>query len=189
MVSWSTLTITPSNIDLALIMLVAFGIFIGLAQGLIRQALTLVSLYVALVLSAQYYPFVGMAMGYWVGGDPSARNTLALLLSFAVFAVTLTWASRFIYTQTGLLGVPLVDQAGGAAIGFISSWALAGVLLSLLTFASAVPWGTWDAERLSIRTDLSRSAVAPLASSALPIVYGTLRPWLPLGLPVPFVTQ
>jgi uncharacterized membrane protein required for colicin V production len=188
-VSWSTIAITPNNLDLALIMLVAFGIFIGLAQGLIRQALTLVSLYFALVLAAQYYPFVGMAMSYWIGGEPSARNTLALLLSFAVFAGSLTWATRFVYTQTGLPGVPLLDQAGGAAIGFVCSWALAGVLLSLLSFAAMVPWGSWDSDRLAIRTDLARSAVAPLASSALPVVYGTLRPWLPLGLPVPFVTQ
>lgn len=187
--SWSTFAITPNNIDLALILIIALGIFIGLAQGLIRQALTLVSFYVALVLAAQYYPYTGATLGYWIGGDPSARNTLALLLTFAVFALCLTWLTRFIYTQTGLPGVPFIDHVGGAALGFIWSWALAGVLLSLLTFSLTASWGTWEASRYDLQADVTHSAVAPLVNQALPTVYGSLRPWLPLGLPVPFVTS
>ena len=38
---WATVTITPNNTDLILILVIALGIFVGLAQGLIRQTLTL----------------------------------------------------------------------------------------------------------------------------------------------------
>ena len=183
---WATVTITPNNTDLILILVIALGIFVGLAQGLIRQTLTLVSFYFALVLAAQYYPFVGRALGYWVGGDPSARNTLALLATFAIFAAVFTWATRFIYTQTALPRVPLLDHFGGAAVGFVWSWALAGTVLSLLGFMLNVPWSVWESSRLDIQAEIGRSAVAPLVESALPVIFGTLRPWLPLGLPVPF---
>jgi uncharacterized membrane protein required for colicin V production len=179
---------TLNSVDLALLVVLVIGVSVGVTQGLIRQVFLLLACYVALVLSAQYYPIVARAIGYFAGGDPVARNTVALLLTFAVLAVAIDWVTRFIYTQTALPDVPLVDHIGGAALGLVWSWALAGIGLALLNFAIGINWESWEPNRLAVTASLAGSSLAPLISGALPYIYGTMLPWLPLGLPAPFLS-
>jgi uncharacterized membrane protein required for colicin V production len=178
---------TLNGVDLVLLGLLVVGVSVGVTQGLIRQVLLLLSGYFALVLSAQYYPLVGRAIGYFIGGDPVARNTLALFFTFAILAVIFNWVTRFIYTQTALTGFPFVDHAGGAALGLLWSWALAGIGLALLNFALSINWESWEQNRLDVTASVAGSSLAPLISKMLPQIYSTLLPWLPLGLPAPFL--
>lgn len=178
---------TVNGVDFLLLLILALGVFVGLAQGLIRQALLVVACYSALVLAAQYYLYVGVLLGYVMGGDPGARNTLALVLTFAVLAIAINWATRFVYTQTALPELPAIDHAGGAAVGLALSWALAGLGLVVLQSALGINWAAWEADRQALASGIDQSSVVPIINGVLPHIYSSLRPWLPLGLPAPFI--
>lgn len=176
-----------NSADLALAVVLGLGLVVGLAQGLIRQALALVALYVALVLAAQYHPYLGRSLEGWVAGGPGVRNVVALAVLFVAFAVILNWLTRYIYCrQTSLAALVWGDRFGGAALGLIWAWTLGGLALTIANVAVSFSWQGWEADRLALSNALSHSSLAPLVNSYLPFLFASLRPWLPQGLPAVF---
>lgn len=179
--------VSLNTIDVVILSVLLLGVCIGIAQGLIRQALTLASLYLAVVLAAQYYAHVSRGLGHWIGGDPVARSAISLALTFVIAAVALNAFGYYLYRQTSLSRVHAADRLIGAALGLIWSWAISGVGLTVLHFAMGISWQDWEADRMALADAVTSSSLAPLITSVLPAFYATLRPWLPLGLPAPFV--
>jgi len=173
--------------DLALASILALGLVVGLAQGLIRQALVLLASYLALILAAQYHSYLGRSLDVWFAEDPGVRNVIALVALFVAFAVILNWLARFIYYRnTSLPALVWGDRLTGAALGLIWAWALAGLALTIVNLAMSVSWQGWEPDRVTLASTLRQSNLAPLISSFVPYLYESLRPWLPQGLPAVF---
>ena len=173
--------------DLALASILAVGLVVGLAQGLIRQALVLLASYLALILAAQYHSYLGRNLDVWFAEDPGVRNIIALVALFVAFAVILNWLARFIYYHnTSLPALVWGDRLTGAALGLVWAWALAGLALTIVNLATSVSWQGWESDRMALASTLSQSNLAPVISSFVPYLYESLRPWLPQGLPAIF---
>jgi uncharacterized membrane protein required for colicin V production len=186
-VYWASTGLSVSTVDLMLAIVLAAGVVVGLRQGLIRQVLALLAFYLSLVLAAQYYPHVSRTLGDMFGGDQTARSAISLAVLFVVLAVILNWLIYYIYRDTALPNFPVGDRLAGAWLGLAWSWVLAGVALTIVNFALSISWQAWEPDRLAVVDMLRQSDLAPLVTGPLPMLYRTLRPWLPMGLPAPFV--
>lgn len=173
-------------VDFALGALLIVSMGIGLAQGIIRQCLTLMAFYFSLVLAAQYYPHVGRALSPWLVQDTTIRATFALAGTFFLIAFILNWLTHYIYQETRIAGFTWGDRLGGAGLGLAWGGAFSGVILTILSFGLGTRWMGWEQNQRDLSYLLADSPLARLITSWLPYLYGTLSPWLPLGLPVPF---
>ncbi|MBI4318011.1 MAG: CvpA family protein [Chloroflexi bacterium] len=175
-------------IDFSVAFLVLSGGTAGLFQGLLRQALFIGGVYISTVLAAQYYGIVGDQIGLFIPqSDHSVRNALALILIFLVVVVITHWLTYGVYTDTRLPFLSAVDHLGGAILGLVGAWTLAGVTITMLIFALGLSWHSWEPLQNTVRSELSQSVLLPALRNYLPLVYETIRPWLPSGLPAPFV--
>lgn len=184
---WTTGGFTVNVVDLVLAAVLILGLLVGMAQGLIRQMLIMLASYMALIVAAQYYPHIGRSLGPWIGGDSASRGIIALVSTFGVMAAILNWLTYYVYRQTSLPSLAWGDRVAGAGLGLIWGWALAGLGLVIVNFATSLPWQAWEPDRVAFTTLLSRSTLAPFVTGLLPHLFSTMRPWLPLGLPAPFV--
>ena len=147
-------------LDIVLIVILGFSLFLGLKTGLIKAALSLAGLIIGVILAGQYYiplsarltfipaeniakivAFIIIVMGILI-----AASIAASLLTRIVSAVMLGWANRL----------------GGAVFGLVLGGILCGALL-----AAAIQF-------LDIPGMVAESAVARLLLDYLPAVLALL---------------
>lgn len=174
-------------IDLFVLALVVAGFILGLSQGLVRQGFTLFSLYVSAILALQYYsPVANYAQGLWPQTDPWSRMTLGMATIFIAAFVVLNLVSYSIYQETRLSSIALLDHGGGALAGALEGWILAAIAVNLLGLSFRFVWGGWEDIEAVTQAQFNDAALVPALYAQLPMLFNTVRPWLPAGLPVPF---
>lgn len=120
-----------SWIDLAIIVALAVGVFLGFTQGAIRYLLNSVAVLVAFVLAAQLKgPLVDM-LGFWTAFTEAGRELLAFVLLFFGFVIAGWFAIRAMYRRTRLPVPKQIDELAGALLGLL--W-----VALLITFHLAV---------------------------------------------------
>jgi uncharacterized membrane protein required for colicin V production len=184
---WIGYGLPVNGVDLVLAAALVVGLAIGLTQGLIRQSLSLLALYLSLVLAAQYYPYIANNLRFWIGNNSTVNGAVALAATFVVMALILNGLTHYVYRQTGVPALAWADRLAGAGLGFVWSWAIAGLALTVIAFATGASWQSWEDNRQTITLALNHSSLAHMVSALLPHLYQTMRPWLPLGIPAPFL--
>lgn len=143
-------------LDLALVLVVIFGVISGVRRGFLRGALDLFTIIIALLSGALFYHQVASFLLRWV----SLSHPLANLVAFAGVALAVqlaAWAlivlpiSPFIETARHLTVSREVDALLGAVPGFAKGVAFAA---TLLLAATVLPLGS------GFDTTLARSALA-----------------------------
>ena len=175
-----------NSIDVVIALCMIMGMAAGFRQGLLRQAIDVVAVYVAVALAAQYSgPLTALAL-------PSInldQTTLASLVMFGVFAVTwlsLHGMSYLIYPSTTFSELAIFDRVGGAGLGLAVGSTIVGVGITLFVFILQAPWGMNYTNQQSLVSMVSSSRLDAIIQSYLPSFFETLRPWLPRGLPAMF---
>jgi uncharacterized membrane protein required for colicin V production len=170
--------------DVFLVLILVGSIAAGLHLGFLRQALLLVVLYLATVLSAQYYGDLSALLMRMV---PSASRDITDLLGFllllaasGVGVTSLVWTC---YQDTRLPAALLVDNVGGALVGSVIGLFAIALTLLLTHFAVQAPWPDGSPIKLVLQVGLADSALQDIFSTPLPIVEGALRPLVPAGIP------
>jgi len=113
-----------SWVDVAIIALLAVGVFIGFTQGIIRYLLSVLAVLVAFVLAAQLKGPVSDAFGVWQAFPPEGRELLFFVLLFFVLlffalVVGLWLLIRVVYRRTRLPIAKQLDEIGGAILGLV----------------------------------------------------------------------
>jgi hypothetical protein len=117
---WGVELLTRLNwVDLAIIAILAGGVFVGFTQGMIRYVLNAVAVLVAFVLAAQLKGPILDLLRFWTAFTPEGRELLVFVLLFFGFVIAGWFAIRALYRRTRLPVAKQLDELGGAVFGLI----------------------------------------------------------------------
>jgi uncharacterized membrane protein required for colicin V production len=156
--------------DLAIIAILAGGVFAGFTQGMIRYVLNALAVIVAFVLASQLKDPVFDLLRFWNFLTPEGRELLIFVVLFVGFVLAGFFVIRAVYHRTRLPIVKQLDEIGGAIFGLI--FAALVLVFQLIVFDSffraggeAGGWlgGYYEAMNDSILIQFLRETVIPTA--------------------------
>jgi uncharacterized membrane protein required for colicin V production len=157
-------------IDLAIIGVLAAGVFAGFTQGMIRYVLNSIAVIVAFIVAAQLKVPVVDLLSFWTAFTPEGRELLVFAILYFGFVIAGFFAIRTLYHRTRLPIVRQLDEIGGAIFGLI--FVAMVITFGLIVFDSFfVPGGettgwvatVYDALNSSIIVDFFRQIIIPTA--------------------------
>lgn len=171
-------------VDLAILVLLAFGIFIGFAQGLIRYLLGAVSVVLAFVLAAQLRGPVSGIFGVWEAFPPEGRDLFFFVVLFVGLVIGFWFLIRTFYGRTRLPIARQLDEIGGAILGFVFVVVLISFHLVVLDSfyrveANAEPEGPIGAYYTAINDSV---IIGFLRDTVIPTVGFAARPFVPADI-------
>lgn len=171
-------------VDLAVLGILVLGLATGWLQGLIRQLIVLAALYLGAILATQYFTYLGTGMKSILVGTP---GIIVNAISFFAIMLTVTAIINFLANDASRMNfrVPAVlDRLGGMVLGLVGAWILVTLAVQVLAYSTGVAaWGDADNMRSFISDGIHSSRLADLAGATVPMLIGTIKPWLPSGLP------
>jgi uncharacterized membrane protein required for colicin V production len=108
-----------SWIDLAIIVVLAVGVFVGFTQGMIRYVLNVLAVIVAFVLASQLKQPLFDLLGFWRAFVPEVREFLLFLVLFFGLVIAGWFIIRAFYKRTRLPIARQLDEIGGAIFGLV----------------------------------------------------------------------
>jgi uncharacterized membrane protein required for colicin V production len=170
--------------DVLIIFALLAGIALGFFRGLIRMALSLTILYIAIVLAMTFYQLGGRGIAYLSGSilPRSSNEVLAFIGILLLITVVANFVLRRVYKDTELPGIRQIDQLGGMIIGFILACTWIGLALLALAFVLEATDTATSSLRDNMLQYFNASFLIPIFYRFLPIVIATLKPWMPKGL-------
>ena len=108
-----------SWVDLAIIGLLAVGVFAGFTQGMIRYILNAIAVVVAFILAAQLKGPIHDLLRFWTAFTPEGRELLIFVILFFGFVIAGWFVIRALYRRTRLPVVKQLDELGGAILGLL----------------------------------------------------------------------
>jgi uncharacterized membrane protein required for colicin V production len=169
-------------VDLAIIAILAGGVFAGFTQGMIRYVLNSVAVLIAFVLASQLtVPLVDL-LGFWEAFTPEGREFLVFNVLFFGFVVIGFFVIRAFYSRTRLPIVRQLDEIGGAIFGLV--WTVLIICFALIImdafFEGGGQTGGWVA---SLYESLNESVIIQFfRDTILPFVGFLVRPFVPEDL-------
>jgi membrane protein required for colicin V production len=148
---------TPA--DYVIIFLCVASALIGVWRGFTAEALSLLTLLVAIWLAWAFAPrFEGM-LGTWIGASPEVRIWAARVVVFVLALLVgglISWLARKLIRHTGLSGL---DRLLGAGFGFLRAVVLIGLAVIAMEFMGLQqePW--WQESRLKPYAEHAAAAV------------------------------
>jgi uncharacterized membrane protein required for colicin V production len=176
--------------DFIIVLALLGGTALGFIRGLVRMALNLLVLYLAVVLAMTFYDDAGRWIRY--ASDGAIPEATAEVLAFILILILTTALVNFVlsrtYKDTELPGIRQIDQLGGMLIGFVLTCTWIGLAIIALAFILGATGSTGSGLRYSIVFYFESSNLIPIFYKFLPIIIATLRPWMPKGLPPDILT-
>jgi uncharacterized membrane protein required for colicin V production len=122
-------------VDFVVVIVLAAGAFAGFQQGLIRYALSWVSLVVAFIVAAQLKgPLTDTLSNFWTAFNPSVREFWVFVVLFVALAIGGWFLVRAFYRTTRLPIIKQVDEVLGAVLGV--AFAATAIVLLLVVLDS-----------------------------------------------------
>lgn len=190
-------------VDLLLFLIVVGMMLWGMFRGAVRQVISLLGLYVAIVASLWLYPsfaiFVGLLMPKL---SQSGRETIAFLFLFIFISNVVSAVLRSVLVtppeerkrkkpraQEGItdaaartaqrfIFAPL-NLLGGMVFAFITVCVWISLVTAVLRYALVVPWLAYDGIRAFLLDGLVHARLMFLFDQVLHIVYTSVSPWVP----------
>jgi len=168
-----------SWVDLAVIGILAGGVFAGFTQGMIRYVLNAVAVIVAFVIASQLKEPVVELLGFWQVFGREGRELLVFVLLFFGLVIAGFFIIRALYHRTRLPVARQIDEIGGAIFGLV----FAALVLSfqLLVFDSFFMRGGETAGWVGTYYDLLNDSLIMsfFRDTLIPAVGFLTRPFVP----------
>jgi len=190
-------------VDLLLFLIVIGTMLWGMFRGVVRQLISLLGLYVALVASLWLYPGLAILVGRLMPNvSQSGRETTAFLFLFILVSNIVSAILRSVLVtspeerkrkkpreQEGIVDAvaktserfifaPL-NLLGGMVFAFISVCVWISLVMALLRYGLTVPWLAYDGIRAFVFQGLLESRLSGLFDQVLYIAYTSVSPWVP----------
>lgn len=123
-----------SWVDLAIIIALGVGLFIGFAQGAIRYGLNALAVLVAFVLAAQLKGPIVDLLGFWTAFTLAGRELFAFVLLFFGLVIAAWFAIRALVQRTRLPVPRVLDELVGALFGV--AWVALIITFHLVAYES-----------------------------------------------------
>jgi hypothetical protein len=172
-------------VDLVILLIAVFSLVIGYVRGMLRQVIGLAALYIATILSAQYYSLIGGWIRTLTFQQHSSRivNVVAFLIIVIVISFLLSWLASDAYPTEKLKIFPLLNQIGGSILALTTMVVATSVALWVLVFSVGEQWPGNESLRFTLMGGLNSSRLVPIFESLKGPLLNTIIPWLPAGLP------
>jgi hypothetical protein len=190
-------------VDLLLFLIVVGTMLWGMFRGVVRQLISLLGLYVAIVGSLWLYPSFAILVGALMPNlSESGRETIAFLLLFILISNLVSAMIRSVLVtppeerkrkkpreQEGItdaaaktaqrfIFAPL-NLVGGMVFALISVCVWISLVMAVMRHALVVPWLAYDGFRAFLLDGLVQSRLMVLFDAALRIIYASVSPWVP----------
>jgi hypothetical protein len=190
-------------VDLLLFLIVIGTMLWGMFRGVVRQLISLLGLYVALVASLWLYPGLAIFAGRLMPNlSQSGRETIAFLFLFILVSNIVSAILRSVLVtspeerkrkkpreQEGIVDAvaktserfifaPL-NLLGGMVFAFVSVCVWISLVMALLRYGLALPWLAYDGIRAFVFQGLLESRLSGLFDQVLYIAYTSVSPWVP----------
>jgi uncharacterized membrane protein required for colicin V production len=106
-------------VDLAIIFILAAGVFVGFTQGMIRYLLNSIAVVVAFVLASQLKGPVVDLLGFWEAFTPEGRELIVYVVLFVGLVVAGWFVVRALYHRGRMPIARQLDEIGGAIFGLL----------------------------------------------------------------------
>ena len=160
---------TPADFVIVLLCVVSAGI--GIWRGFVKEALSLLTLLVAIWLAWRFAGLIAPKLAGW-SADPDVRiwsaRVIVFVLAIAVGAVA-SWIARQLIRHTGLSGV---DRLLGAAFGLARGVLIVGLMVVVLDFLELDQDEWWQSARLRPYAEQVATAVRKFAELGTRYVQG-----------------
>jgi uncharacterized membrane protein required for colicin V production len=169
----------------ALVLLLLFSsLLVGYIQGVGKQLVGLVALYVGAILGAQYHTVVAGWYRMFLSELPSRFiNGLAFFTIVIVVTSIVTVIALDAYQSMRFSVYPVADHLGGAVVSLFTIVLAITLCLPVLSFTTLEMWPTMEPARLFVDDGLRNSSMLVLFETLKPMMLSALSPWLPGGLP------
>jgi uncharacterized membrane protein required for colicin V production len=168
-----------SWVDLAIILVLAVGVFAGFTQATIVYLLNSLALLIAFVVAAQLKGPVIDLLGFWTAFTTEGRELIVFMILFIGLSVVAWFVIFGAYRRTRLPIAKQLDEIGGAILGLL----YVGLFLSLflvvldsyfLSGGEGPAWltGLYDGLNDSLIIGFFRDSVIPIAGFVM-------RPFVP----------
>jgi uncharacterized membrane protein required for colicin V production len=174
--------------DILLFQILVGGMALGMFRGFLRQAISVVVLYIAVVLSAMSYGWFATRIGGMAGNPDALSGSAAFLMLLALLAAGLEATIQKTYAKLEWKWLGGLNQLGGMMGGFLWAAVCTTFILMALNFAvTAGDWGPWEGARRLLFSTTENSALVAIYRNAFPVFANAIRPFFPGGLPPLFV--
>ncbi|MFA5629562.1 MAG: CvpA family protein [Dehalococcoidales bacterium] len=117
-------------LDIVLLVLLFIPTFIGLRKGLIKTAISLVSLTIGIVLAGRFHGSLSGIFGFT--NNETVANALAFVLIIAIVYVIGLLIAKLLKFVVKTLLIGWVDHLGGALFGLLSGFLVLGAILAVI---------------------------------------------------------
>lgn len=165
-------------IDLAIILVLAAGVFAGFTQGMISYVLNALVVIVAFILASQLKDPILDLLGFWTAFSPEGRELLIFVLLFFGLTIAGWFIVRATYRRTRLPVAKQIDEIGGAIFGLIFAALVISLQLIVLdSFFATQEVGGWLAGYYDALN--SSFIVGFFRETLIPAVGYVARPFVP----------
>jgi hypothetical protein len=190
-------------LDLLFFLIVMGTMLWGMFRGVVRQLISLLGLYVAIVGSLWLYPSLAILVGALMPKlSQSGRETIAFLFLFILISNLVSAMVRSVLvtppeerkrkkpreqegitdavtkTSQRFIFAPL-NLLGGMVFALISVCIWISLVTAVLRHALVVPWLAYDGIRALLLDGLVQSKLMILFEGALRIIYTSVSPFVP----------
>lgn len=168
-----------SWVDLAVIGVLAGGVFAGFTQGMIRYVLNAIAVVVAFVIAAQLKEPVVELLGFWQVFGREGRELLVFVLLFFGLVIAGFFLIKALYHRTRLPVARQIDEIGGAVFGLVFAALVLG--FQLVVFDSFFLRGGETAGWVGSYYDLLNDSliISFFRETLIPTVGFLARPFVP----------
>ncbi len=149
-------------LDLVLLSILAGGAIYGSKVGFIRESTGVVALIGAIVIAVHYNDFLTAEMEGWLKVSPLWASLVAFLLAGGVLYAAFKFLARMFYRVAEIHKLGRTDKFGGAIVGVLHGWFLAGFATFMLLYLP-LPY--------VMEQKVEESMLAVRMASAVPFIY------------------
>jgi len=158
-------------VDYIILLVLVVSAGVGVWRGFVKEALSLLTLLVAIWLAWRFAALVEPKLSNWAA-DQEVRIWIARGFIFALVLVVgalASWVARQLIRHTGLTGV---DRMLGGAFGFARGVLIVGLLVLALDFLDLDQDGWWQSARFRPYAEQVAAAVKKYAELGTRYVQG-----------------
>jgi uncharacterized membrane protein required for colicin V production len=149
-------------LDLALLSVLIGGAIYGSKVGFVRETTGVIALLGAIVIAVHYNDFLTAEMENWLKVSPMWASLVAFILAGGVFYAGFKFLARMFYRVAELQKLGRRDQFGGAIVGVLHGWFLAGFVVFMVLYLP-LPY--------TVEQKIEESLLAVRMASGIPFVY------------------
>lgn len=127
-----------NGFDILFLLVLAVGAWKGWSNGLLKEVLGLIGVFVGLYVAHLLYEQVGSQLAPHIGTSPSVASIIAFILIWIGVPIILGLLGALLTKVLEWAGLGSVNNLGGALVSIIKFWLILGAFCNVLSITKLV---------------------------------------------------